>query len=135
MPVSEMNHFTVLTSDLDKTMAFYKDLLGLDEGFRPEFEDSGAWLYAGGRAVLHVMADCKMPSEPAGVLDHMAFSATNLVDIAGRLQKKGIKFFLKRQVTTKTVQLFCHDPSGAKVELNFLPDEKLPDDIEIVQGH
>jgi catechol 2,3-dioxygenase-like lactoylglutathione lyase family enzyme len=135
MPISEMNHFTVLTSDLEKTMTFYKDLLGLDDGFRPQFADAGAWLYASGRPVLHVMADCKMPTDPAGVLDHMAFSASNLVDIAARLEKEGVKFFLKRQVTTKTVQLFCHDPSGAKVELNFLPDEKLPDGIEVVLGH
>jgi catechol 2,3-dioxygenase-like lactoylglutathione lyase family enzyme len=134
MAIKEMNHFTVLTSDLEKTKIFYKELLGLHEGFRPQFQDSGAWLYAGERPVLHVMADCKMPVEPAGVLDHMAFSATDLVGIVSRLEKKDVKFFLKRQVTTKTVQLFCYDPSGAKVELNFPPDEAMPFNTAVVEG-
>jgi len=31
-----MNHFTVLTDDLDKTLGFYVDLLGLKPGPRPE---------------------------------------------------------------------------------------------------
>jgi catechol 2,3-dioxygenase-like lactoylglutathione lyase family enzyme len=126
MAVWEMNHFTVLTNDLEKTKEFYISLLGLKEGFRPAFQDAGAWLYAGDRAVLHVMADCKLPAEPAGVLDHMAFSATGLVDVAARLDELGIKYLLKRQVTNRQLQLFCHDPNGAKVELDFVPDEALP---------
>lgn len=123
MPIQEMNHFTVLTSDLEKTKTFYTTVLGLTEGFRPQFSDSGAWLYAKGRPVLHVMADCKMPTEPAGVLDHMAFSASDLIATVGRLKELDIKFLVKRQVTTGTLQVFCHDPSGAKVELDFSPDE------------
>jgi catechol 2,3-dioxygenase-like lactoylglutathione lyase family enzyme len=128
MPISEMNHFTVLTNDLNRTKGFYKELLGLTDGFRPEFSDNGAWLYAGERAVLHVMADCKMPADPAGVLDHMAFSARDLVGTVTKLKEAGTKFFLKRQVTTRTLQLFCFDPSGAKVELDFPPDETVPVD-------
>jgi catechol 2,3-dioxygenase-like lactoylglutathione lyase family enzyme len=126
MPIREMNHFTVLTSDLEQTKSFYKELLGLSDGFRPEFSDNGAWLYANDRAVLHVMSDCKMPSDPAGVLDHMAFSANDLIGTVDKLERAGTRFFLKRQVTTKTLQLFCFDPSGAKVELDFPPDEAVP---------
>jgi extradiol dioxygenase family protein len=126
MPIREMNHFTVLTNDLEQTKSFYKELLGLTDGFRPEFSDNGAWLYANDRAVLHVMSDCQMPVDPAGVLDHMAFSASDLIGTVEKLEKAGTKFFLKRQVTTKTLQLFCFDPSGAKVELDFSPDEAVP---------
>lgn len=125
MPIQEMNHFTVLTADLDKTKSFYTKILGLTEGFRPQFSDSGAWLYAKDRAVLHVMADCKMPAEPAGVLDHMAFSANDLIGTIQRLKEMDIKYLVKRQVTTGTLQLFCHDPSGAKVELDFSRNESV----------
>ncbi len=31
-----MNHFTVLSDDLDKTLGFYVDLLGLKPGPRPD---------------------------------------------------------------------------------------------------
>ena len=35
MPVEGMNHFTVLTSDLEACKSFYLDLLGLKEGDNP----------------------------------------------------------------------------------------------------
>ena len=34
--IQGMNHFTVLTDDLDKTLGFYVDLLGLKPGPRPD---------------------------------------------------------------------------------------------------
>ena len=35
MAVTAMNHFTILTDDVARTVAFYRDLLGLDDGERP----------------------------------------------------------------------------------------------------
>ena len=56
MAISDMNHFTVLTHDLDATRQFYIGILGLKEGYRPDLGFPGAWLYIGERAVLHVIA-------------------------------------------------------------------------------
>ncbi|HEX3758515.1 MAG TPA: VOC family protein [Kofleriaceae bacterium] len=126
MPISAMNHFTVLTSDLDASMAFYVDLLGLTDGFRPDLGFPGAWLYAGGQAVLHIVAGRGVPASPRGVIDHMAFSARDLRAIAARLTERGIAYDLKRLPTTGTWQLFCLDPSGARVELDFEADEPAP---------
>jgi catechol 2,3-dioxygenase-like lactoylglutathione lyase family enzyme len=119
MPVVEMNHFTVLTDDLDKTRAFYVGLLGLREGARPPLGFPGAWLYAGERPVLHVIAGRPLPLEHRGVLDHMAFTATGLSELVSRLRSEGIKFDLKRQADTGVWQLFLYDPNGARVELDF----------------
>ena len=52
MPATNMNHFTVLTDDVDGTVAFYGELLGLRAGARPNFDFPGAWLYAGESAIL-----------------------------------------------------------------------------------
>ena len=49
MAVAGMNHFTILTDDVDNTVSFYGDLLGLEPGPRPKFNFPGAWLYAGDR--------------------------------------------------------------------------------------
>ena len=35
MAVAGMNHFTILTDDLEKTLAFYAEHLGLKPGARP----------------------------------------------------------------------------------------------------
>ena len=124
--IDGMNHFTVLTADLDATRRFYIDILGLKEGPRPPLGFPGAWLYAGGQPVLHVIAGRPLPSPPAGVLDHMAFSASNLPETVAALQSRGIKYDLRRQPDSGVWQLFCFDPSGARVELDFAPGEPAP---------
>ena len=124
MGIAGMNHFTVLSGNLDATKAFYIDILGLKEGYRPPLGFPGVWLYVGDQAVLHVIAGRKLPSEPGGVLDHMAFSASDLSTTVKKLESSGIKHDLRQQADSGTWQLFCFDPSGAKVELDFAPTEK-----------
>jgi catechol 2,3-dioxygenase-like lactoylglutathione lyase family enzyme len=126
MAIAGMNHFTVLSGNLDATKAFYIGILGLKEGYRPPLGFPGMWLYVGDQAILHVIAGRKLPSEPAGVLDHMAFSASDLPATVKKLESSGIKYDLRKQADSGTWQLFCFDPSGAKVELDFAPTEKEP---------
>jgi catechol 2,3-dioxygenase-like lactoylglutathione lyase family enzyme len=121
--IQGMNHFTVLTDDLDRTLGFYLGVLGLEQGPRPDLGFPGAWLYAGDNAVLHVIAGRKLPEPRSGVLDHMAFSASGLKDVKAKLDALAIPYDLRRQRESNTWQLFCHDPSGAKVELDFDPAE------------
>jgi len=123
MAIDGMNHFTVLTKDLDATRAFYVDLLGLQEGYRPPLGFPGIWLYAGAQAVLHVVAGRPLPDPPAGVLDHMAFSASDLAAVSAKLRAQGIKYDLRKQPDSGVWQLFCYDPNGARVELDFSPHE------------
>ncbi|HEY6335371.1 MAG TPA: VOC family protein [Alphaproteobacteria bacterium] len=126
MTVKAMDHFTVLAADLAETRAFYEELLGLREGYRPPFDFPGAWLYAGKHAVLHIIAGRDLPKEPAGVLDHMAFSAAGLTDTVAKLEGRKMDYLLRRQAESRTWQLFFHDPNGAKVELDFAPEEPGP---------
>jgi catechol 2,3-dioxygenase-like lactoylglutathione lyase family enzyme len=125
MAIQGMNHFNVLTDDVDATRRFYIGILGLTEGARPPLGFDGAWLYAGGGPILHV-SEGKLPQDPAGVLDHMAFSATDLQGTVARLKEHGIEYVLRQQVGTRIWQIFCHDPMGAKVELDFDPSESAP---------
>ena len=119
MSIQGMNHFTVLAGDLEATKAFYIDLLGLSDGHRPPLGFPGAWLYAGGEPVLHVIAGRPLPPNPAGVLDHMAFTASDMRGVVKKLKSKNIDYNLRQQPGSGVWQLFCHDPNGAKVELDF----------------
>ena len=123
MPVRGMNHFTLLTKDVAATEDFYGDLLGLKAGYRPPISRPGVWLYAGDDPVLHVIDPVKMPNQPNGVLDHMAFTATGLKDVVAKLNRRGLKYDLRQQGETGAWQLFFHDPNGAKVELDFAKEE------------
>ncbi|TWO71150.1 glyoxalase [Caenimonas sedimenti] len=120
-----MNHFTVIAENLDETVKFYVDLIGLQQGPRPDLGFAGAWLYADGRPILHVYGDRPVPAGRAGVIDHMAFSARGLPETKARFDASGVPYQLKRQAGALTWQLFCHDPNGAKVELDFDPAETL----------
>ena len=121
-----MNHFTVIAEDEKKTLDFYVGLLGLSVGHRPDLGFAGVWLYAGGpQAVLHVYFDRPPPPQRAGVIDHMAFTARDLRAVKARFDQSGTTYQLRQQPGAGTWQLFCHDPNGAKVELDFDASEKL----------
>ena len=125
MAIQGMNHFNVLTDDVEATRRFYVDVIGLIEGERPPLGFPGAWLYAGGRPILHV-SSAELARERAGVIDHIAFSATDREGTVARLKERGVEFVLRQQVGTRIWQIFCHDPMGAKVELDFDPSEAAP---------
>jgi catechol 2,3-dioxygenase-like lactoylglutathione lyase family enzyme len=121
-----MNHFTVLAEDERATLDFYVGLLGLTVGPRPDLGFPGAWLHGGGpTAVVHIIFGRPLPASRAGVIDHMAFTAQGLKAVKARFDERGVKYDLRRQAGAGTWQLFCFDPNGAKVELDFDPAETL----------
>ena len=123
MPASAMNHFTILTDDVDATIAFYGDLLGLVPGDRPPLNFPGAWLYAGGQPILHVIGGRPRDELKAGVIDHMAFTSSGLAATIAKLEAQGLAYDCRRLPDRGTWQLFFHDPNGARVEMDFNGDE------------
>lgn len=123
--IHAMNHFTITAEDRAATLAYYCGLLGFVEGWRPDLGFPGAWLYAPGgqQAILHIYWDRPMPAARTGVIDHMAFTASDLKAVKARFDAAGLKYELRRQPGRDgrpgTWQLFSHDPNGAKVELDF----------------
>ena len=123
--IDGMNHFTVIAADLERTLDFYVGVLGLEDGARPDLGFAGAWLYAGGKPVLHIVANRPIPPGVSGVIDHMAFSASGLREVKARFDERGLAYDLRRQKGSGTWQLFTLDPNGAKVELDFEASETL----------
>jgi catechol 2,3-dioxygenase-like lactoylglutathione lyase family enzyme len=123
--IEGMNHFTITAEDRAATLGYYCGLLGLVEGARPDLGFPGAWLYppGGGAAVLHIYWDRPMPAQRTGVIDHMAFTARNLKAVKARFDAQGVRYDLRRQAGAGTWQLFSFDPNGARVELDFAPEE------------
>jgi catechol 2,3-dioxygenase-like lactoylglutathione lyase family enzyme len=124
MAISGMNHFTVLTDDVPATVEFYCGLIGLTDGPRPPLGFPGAWLYSGGAAILHVVGGRPKSELRAGVIDHMAFTATGLDATIAKFDAKRIKHQCRQQAGSGIWQVFLHDPNGARVELDFAPEER-----------
>jgi catechol 2,3-dioxygenase-like lactoylglutathione lyase family enzyme len=125
MAVAGMNHFTILTDDVDNTVRFYADLLGLEAGRRPKFNFPGAWLYAGGQPILHVIGGRPKSELKPGVIDHMAFSGKDLAATLSVLKAHAVKYECRQQADTGLWQVFFLDPNGAKVELDFAANERV----------
>lgn len=123
--IEGLNHFTITAEDIDKTLEFWLQVVGLETGPRPALGFPGEWLYAGGRAVLHLYSDRAPPASRAGAIDHVALTARGLAEIKARFDARGIRYDLRQQPGAGTWQLFCHDPNGAKVELDFDAGESL----------
>lgn len=132
MPVSRMDHFTVLTRDAQATAKFYRDILELDAGPGPNFPFPVVWLYCDGAPVLHIIERKDIPGQ-AGVLDHMAFAGTNLTGVIARLKALELDYRLQRvpdgAPTSGAWQLFFFDPNGARVEVDFPAEEPAPDQL------
>jgi catechol 2,3-dioxygenase-like lactoylglutathione lyase family enzyme len=121
MPATAMNHFTILTDNVEGTLAFYADTLDLHPGARPPFKFPGAWLYArnGNDPILHVIGGKEKGLLVKGVIDHMAFTGNDLPGMLDKLKSRGIEYDLRRLPDYGTWQLFFYDINDAKIEIDF----------------
>ena len=120
MAVRGIDHINIGTHRLDETRAFFRDVLGLVEGWRPDFPFGGAWLYAGDGAVVHLveLAAPKGPSAQAA-LDHFAFRIDDYDDIVRRLDGAGVAYRGVDIPNTPIRQIFIRDLNGVNIELNY----------------
>jgi len=129
MPITEMQHYMVLSKDLEKTRAFYCDVLGLRVGPRPPFDFEGLWIYVGNVAVVHVAGQASYEEtgrtesdkerHGSGSVDHIAFAANNYDELIASFQKHGVKYRATRVPASDLRQLFVFDPDGIQIEINI----------------
>jgi catechol 2,3-dioxygenase-like lactoylglutathione lyase family enzyme len=122
MTIRHIDHINIGTARLEETRAFFRDVLGLTEGWRPNFPFGGAWLYAGDTAVVHLvdLKDAKAPSDTAA-LDHFAFRIADPDEMIRRLDAAGVPYRDAKVRGTEIRQIFLRDPNGVNIELNHRP--------------
>jgi catechol 2,3-dioxygenase-like lactoylglutathione lyase family enzyme len=132
MPVTELNHYFVRANDLERSRRFYCDVLGFEVMPRPDFPFPGYWLGVGGKVQVH-MGPHGIPNstlyylgtgagsatDNTGVVDHIAFLATEPEAFAERFDAVGLKARKRYLPAFRLFQLFVKDPDGLTVELNF----------------
>jgi catechol 2,3-dioxygenase-like lactoylglutathione lyase family enzyme len=140
VPVTELNHYFVRANDLERTKDFYCDVLGFEVMPRPDFPFPGYWLGVNGKIQVH-MGPHGIPdteryylgttprsvTDNAGVVDHIAFLATDPEAFRTRFDELGIKARNRYFPAFKLYQSFIADPNGLMIELNFHGIETEPD--------
>src|SRR3954467_13575801 len=94
MGINVLHHVTVKTDDLEATRDFYRDILGLEVGFRPDLNFPGYWLYCGDVPVVHLVPRQNAigggPSNDTGACDFSAVLPGAFRAVKERRKKKGI---------------------------------------------
>jgi len=123
MPLTQLNHVTVRTHDLEGTRDFYREMLGMTVGPRPPLGFPGYWLYVGQDPVVHLVPVGNEvgggPSSDTGNFDHIAFTASDLGAMRDHLTRRGVKFQEREIPQTPIHQIFLEDPNKIMIELNF----------------
>jgi catechol 2,3-dioxygenase-like lactoylglutathione lyase family enzyme len=114
MEVLGLHHVNVNVHSLPEALEFYVEGLGFTSFERPGFKIDGAWLNMGPHE-LHLFV------RPDAVIDrnqHFALAVTDINECAQHLEAKGLKYRLAPEMAGVNRQIFIHDPSGNRIELN-----------------
>ena len=147
--VNVLDHVSVTVSDMERSLAFYRDLLGLKEVERHRLEGEGISKMAGKEsAVMEVVRlvapetegieiDLQHYVEPEGKVSdvhlgdvrhsHICFGVPNLAQAYEQLSEKGVKFVsepVSFDLEWAIVHVvFFEDPDGYVLELMQVPYE------------
>lgn len=134
MPLSHIEHYLIAANDMEQTRDWYRDVLGMREGWHPNFGFPVFWMYLGDVDVVHIGRNAGQAGgnqkaylgrlggdsgAGTGAIDHIAFRARDLRQTMAHLRRLGVNFSERRANGQALYQLFMYDPNGIKVELNF----------------
>lgn len=119
MLIHRLHHVSVIVSDTERSLQFYRDLLGLRvDPTRPDLDYPGAWLWIG-ELQIHLL---ELPN-PDSVTDrpahggrdrHVALLIDDVDALTQRLDSAGIGYTRSRSGRRA---VFFRDPDGNALEL------------------
>ncbi len=111
--IADIHHVSINVTDVDRSHAFYVDVLGLDVLPRPDFPFPGRWLDAGAGRQVHLIQTDRIPDD---VGQHFAFRAADLNALCEHLAAAGVAVSGPKPVGAGR-QAFFHDPDGNRLEI------------------
>ena len=133
MPLTGLNHYLIVSKNLERSRKFYESVLGLELADRPDFGFPGYWLKIGGDICVHLASQApnkirdqyllkKHPrgTNGSGSVDHIAFIAKDPEEIRDRIKKNKLDMQVRSFPDAKLFQIFLKDPNDVTIELNFL---------------
>jgi glyoxylase I family protein len=114
-----LNHLSFQIKDLDRSVAFYQEILGFDVMPRPDLGFRGAWL-RNGAACIHLIENTAMP-DPGPTIDprgnHTAFEVRSAAEVKEKLDAASIPYRANELRGTPITQVFFRDPDGYQIEV------------------
>ena len=126
MQVTSLFHVAIKTRDLDATVKFYTEVLGMELAHRPDFGFPGAWLgIPGATPIIHIYAGGPALGPEGkvaygtGALDHVSLMVRGWDECLRRIEQRGFDWRAAVVPGMSLWQIFVYDPSGVMLELTF----------------
>lgn len=143
MRVAGLNHFNIVSNDMEKSAAFYEQF-GLTRGHRPSgFSTKGIWLYVGDDPIIHIndTAEVGTIESKRGPVHHVGLTIKGDVgNVTKTLASLGVTFDLWDPIPGVCRALYFEGPSGEAVEFVLVdchvdPVMAIPVDGSIRSAH
>ena len=123
--IERLDHINLRTGRLDRMVAWYRDVLEMEQGPRPNFDIPGVWMYANGQPLVHLVAVGAPPPPPSDdlSLEHGAFSAKGFRRFIDKLEERGERYRLAPVEDFGLIQVNIWDPDGNHLHIDFPLDE------------
>jgi catechol 2,3-dioxygenase-like lactoylglutathione lyase family enzyme len=123
LPIKSVNHVGRITTRVDESRAFYRDVLGFREVARPNFDFPGAWLFNYG-IMIHLIYN-EAATGPVGEIqtrhDHLALHCDDMELVERLLNEHGVPYRKNVIADRGITQIFCRDPDGHHIEIGTYP--------------
>jgi len=131
MQLDSIHHVALTVSDLEKSRAFYRDVLGLQEIERPPFGFPGAWFQVGDSQHVHLIVHDQATYRTGKALDtrdvHFAVRVSDYWAAAAHLKSCGYapeaademkRIIISPRATAGFPQMYIMDPDRHVIEIN-----------------
>ena len=131
--LQQIDHVALAVTDLQKSIAWYQDVLGLERRYRAAWGDCPAMLCAGSTCVaLFPLRPAESSARTSGsaqaTMRHLAFRATyaDLLEAEKNLEERGIPFEFQDHRIAHSI--YFVDPDGHQLEITTydLPKAEKP---------
>ncbi len=131
--LQQIDHVALSVTDLEKSIAWYQDVLGLERRYREAWGDCPAMLCAGSTCIaLFPLRSAESSARTNGsnppTMCHLAFRATygDLLEAEKNLQARGIPFEFQSHGIAHSI--YFSDPDGYQLEITTydLPKAEKP---------
>lgn len=134
MPITLFDHYTIRAADIDKSAAFYAEVMGFRAEKLDGFEFPMRLLFLGDQAIVHLLgvgpeldaflarsapSYLEAAQRKTGNMEHVAFNGTDLHEFKKRLDKSGVNYVQRSLDDYGVAQFLFDDPDGIEIEVNF----------------
>ena len=124
--IRALAHICFVVTDLDVSLAFYADALGLKPAF--DFTDEkgrrfGVYLRIGGRSFLELFEGVPAPPRDDCSFRHICLEVEDMESAVEALRDRGIEVTEPVLGSDASYQAWLNDPDGNRIELHAYTEE------------